>query len=245
MGSTYHIKVQEFEGPFDLILYFIRRDELDINDIPIAKITDDFLKYIRAMEELDIDLASEFILVAATLVKIKSKMLLPRKPLDEEGEEIDPREEFIRRLVEYKRFKEVVSDFEELEDIQLQRFKGGSAISELNKLSQKALVETELESVSLYKLLEVFSGMMRDYEQRGKKVVHRVYRYPYSPEGQQKMIRNKLAVHSKISFEDLFTDFENRIQAIFTFLALLEMINERLVVVLGGEKPNQFWLKSN
>jgi len=245
LGSTYHIKVQEFEGPFDLILYFIRRDELDINDIPIAKITDDFLKYIRAMEELDIDLASEFILVAATLVKIKSKMLLPRKPLDEEGEEIDPREEFVRRLVEYKRFKEVVSDFEELEDIQLQRFKGGSAISELNKLSQKALVETELESVSLYKLLEVFSGMMRDYEQRGKKVVHRVYRYPYSPEGQQKMIRDKLAAHTKVSFEDFFTEFENRIQAIFTFLALLEMINERMVVLVGGEKPNQFWLKSN
>lgn len=218
---------------------------MDINDIPIAKITDDFLKYIRAMEELDIDLASEFILVAATLVKIKSKMLLPRKPLDEEGEEIDPREEFVRRLVEYKRFKEVVSDFEELEDIQLQRFKGGSAISELNKLSQKALVETELESVSLYKLLEVFSGMMRDYEQRGKKVVHRVYRYPYSPEGQQKMIRDKLAAHTKVSFEDFFTEFENRIQAIFTFLALLEMINERMVVLVGGEKPNQFWLKSN
>lgn len=100
--DSYTIKIQQFEGPFDLLLFFIERDELDINDIPIAKITNDFLDYIRHLEALDIDIASEFILVAATLMRIKAKMLIPRKELDEEGNEIDPREELTQKLIEYK-----------------------------------------------------------------------------------------------------------------------------------------------
>ena len=103
--TTYNIKLSQFEGPFDLLLFFIERDELDIYNIPIAKITDDFLEYIRHMEALNIDLASEFILVAATLMRIKAKMLIPRKPIDEEGNEVDPREELVQRLLEYKRYK--------------------------------------------------------------------------------------------------------------------------------------------
>ena len=102
MSATYTIKIPQFEGPFDLLLFFIERDELDINDIPIAIITDEFLSYIKMMESLNIDLASEFILVAATLMRIKAKMLIPRKPVDEEGNEIDPREELVLRLMEYK-----------------------------------------------------------------------------------------------------------------------------------------------
>ena len=95
MQQSYKIEIEQFNGPFDLLLFFIERDELDINDIPIAKITDDFLSYIKQMEALNIDLASEFILVAATLCRIKAKMLIPRKRVNEEGEEIDPRDELI------------------------------------------------------------------------------------------------------------------------------------------------------
>ena len=97
--ATYSIKLPQFEGPFDLLLFFIERDELDINNIPIHSITEDFLAYIRQMEALNVDLASEFILVAATLCRIKAKMLIPRKPVDEEGNEIDPREELVQKLV--------------------------------------------------------------------------------------------------------------------------------------------------
>lgn len=243
MATTYHIKVPHFEGPFDLILYFIRRDELDISDIPISKITEDFLDYIRTMERLDLDLASEFILVAATLVKIKSKMLLPRKQLDEDGEEIDPREDFIKRILEYKKFKEAVGDFETLEEIQLQRHLRGNVGSELKQLGQKALVDSELESISLFKLLNVFTHLMRNFEQRGKRVVHRVYRYPYSAESQRSFLKNKLKGKSKINFFELFDSFENRIQGIFTFLALLEMINSKMVSIVSGDQPNQFWIK--
>src|SRR4030095_8826185 len=103
---SFEIKLPLFEGPFDLLLFFIERDELDIYDIPISKITNDFLDYIRAMEQLNVEVASEFILVAATLMRIKSKMLLPRPQLDEQGNEIDPRKDLVERLLLYKQYKE-------------------------------------------------------------------------------------------------------------------------------------------
>ncbi len=238
--STYHIKTEEFEGPFDLILFFIRRDELDIHDIPIAKVTDDFLAYIRLMEEMDIDLASEFILVAATLVRIKAKMLLPRKELDEFGEEIDPRKDFMQQIIEYRRFKEVVGEFELLEEIQMQRFNRGNAASELNLLAQKALVEAEMESVSLFKLMETFHRLQKDFELRGKRVVHKVYRYPYTSSGQMQFLKNRLKTSKKINFNDLISGMQDRIEAIFTFLAILEMLNQKKLRLTSGAGVNDF-----
>src|SRR5471030_2756667 len=106
-SASYQIRISQFEGPFDLLLFFIERDELDIYDIPIYKLTTDFLTYIHQMETLNIEVASEFILVAATLMRIKAKMLLPRRDVDPvTGEEIDPRDELVNRLIEYKKFKE-------------------------------------------------------------------------------------------------------------------------------------------
>ena len=123
---SYTVKIQQFEGPFDLLLFFIERDELDINDIPIAKITNDFLEYIRHLEKLNVDVASEFILLAATLMRIKAKMLIPRKPLDEEGQEIDPRQELVERLLEYKRYKSVLDELREMEEDQAGKFGRGN-----------------------------------------------------------------------------------------------------------------------
>jgi len=239
---TYNIKIGEFEGPFDLMLYFIERDELDIHDIPIATITEDFLDYIRSMEELDIDLASEFILVAATLVRIKSKMLLPRKDLDELGNEIDPREDLVRKLLEYKRFKEVLGDFQKMEEVQLMREKRGNAVSELKKLSQKALIEAELESVSLYRLFEVFQQLMKEHEMRGKRVVHRVYKYPYSTEQQRTFIAKEIKDKKKVDFSNLFRSLDNRMHGIFIFLVILDMVNSRELKIVNGKGPNEFWL---
>ncbi|TVQ49462.1 MAG: chromosome segregation protein ScpA [Saprospirales bacterium] len=241
--STYHIKTEEFEGPFDLILFFIQRDELDIHDIPIAKITDDFLAYIRLLEEMDIDLASEFILVAATLVRIKSKMLLPRKELDEFGEEIDPRKDFMQQIIEYKRFKEVVGEFEVLEEIQMKRFGRGNAASELNTLAQKALVDAEMESISLFKLMETFHRLQKDFDLRGKRVVHKVYKYPYTSNGQMQFLKNKLGKSKKINFNDLVMGMQDRIEAIFTFLAILEMLNQKILRLTSGSGVNDFFIE--
>src|SRR6185436_14538220 len=125
MSATYKIKLPQFEGPFDLLLFFIERDELDIYNIPIAKITNEFLGYIHSLEALNIELASEFILFVSTLMRIKSRMLLPRKEVDAQGNEIDPRQELVDKILEYKRFKEASEMMQALEaDRQMQQKRG-------------------------------------------------------------------------------------------------------------------------
>ncbi|MCB0665806.1 MAG: segregation/condensation protein A, partial [Saprospiraceae bacterium] len=177
--NTYTIKLPQFEGPFDLLLFFIERDELDINNIPIAKITDDFLEYIRHIEALNIDLASEFIVVAATLMRIKAKMLLPRKAIDEEGNEIDPREELVQKLLEYKRYKETLDSFRQKEEDRANMFGRGIAKDELRRIAELALVDAELESISLFKLLKAFENVMEQFRDQ-KIVAHTIARYEYT-----------------------------------------------------------------
>src|SRR6185437_5465305 len=108
--ESFEIKLPQFEGPFDLLLFFIERDELEIHDIPIARITDDFLNYIHQMTILNMEVASEFIFVAATLMRIKAKMLLPRHEAEEGGDGVDSKEELIRKLIEYRKFKQVCEE---------------------------------------------------------------------------------------------------------------------------------------
>src|SRR3954465_3277378 len=133
--EQFEIHLPLFEGPFDLLLFFIERDELDIQDIPISKITNDFLEYIHHLEVLNIEVASEFILVAATLMRIKSRLLLPRPQLDEQGNEIDPREELIRHLLEYKKYKSVVENFHKMEETELMKEKRGNLMKEIKTLA--------------------------------------------------------------------------------------------------------------
>jgi segregation and condensation protein A len=133
---SFEIKLPLFEGPFDLLLFFIERDELDIHDIPISKITNDFLEYLHHLEAMNIEVASEFILVAATLMKIKSKMLLPRPQLDEEGNEIDPREELVRHLLEYKKYKSVLVQLQEMEEAEFNKEKRGNLVKEIRAMSE-------------------------------------------------------------------------------------------------------------
>ncbi len=240
--TTYTIKLPQFEGPFDLLLFFIERDELDIYDIPIAKLTDDFLSYIQQMERMNIDLASEFILVAATLMRIKARLLLPRKQMDEEGNEIDPREELVQRLLEYKRYKSVLDEMRALEESRSLRTSRGNASSELKQLANKALVDAELESVTLFKLLRAFERSMQRYEDQGKKVVHRIIRFNYSIESQEVFILTKIKKGKKTDFKTIFGKCENRIHAIVTFLALLELLNTQKVSVISGLGANNFWI---
>ena len=239
---TYTIKLKQFEGPFDLLLYFIKRDELDIYDIPIASITEDFLTYIRNMEALNIDLASEFILVAATLMRIKAKMLLPRKELDEEGNEIDPRQELVNRLLEYKRYKEVLEDLRKLEKERGQRAARGNISDELQEMANRALSDAELESLTLYRLMKAFDRLMDEWKRQKIRNVHTVFRYQYTVEEQSERIHSLLHTKKSASFEDAFSVCENRIHAIVTFLALLEMANQHEIEITQGEGINNFWL---
>lgn len=242
-ATTYTIKLDQFEGPFDLLLFFIERDELDIYNIPISKITDDFLAYIRQMEALNIDLASEFILVAATLMRIKAKLLIPRKPIDEEGNEIDPREELVQRLLEYKRYKSVLDELREMEKKRSKQKDRGNITRELKVIANKALVDVELESLSLFKILKTFEKVMERYEdEHQKKKIHTVVDYNYTIQGQQLFILSKIKKGVKTGFKSIFGDCENRIHAIVTFLGMLELLNLDKLKIVQGEGINNFWL---
>src|SRR5690348_11608349 len=152
--ETYQIKLPQFEGPFDLLLFFIERDELDIYNIPITKITNEFLDYIHKNEALNIELSSEFILFVSTLMRIKAKMLLPRKELDAEGNEIDPRQELIDKILEYKKFKEAATKMSRSEAIRMLMMKRGNLQKELMLVGEEASEGTEIQTVTLFRLMK-------------------------------------------------------------------------------------------
>jgi len=243
MTATFTIQLPQFKGPFDLLLFFIERDELDIYDIPIANITEEFLNYLRAMESLNVDLASEFILVAATLMRIKAKMLIPRQLVDEEGNEIDPRDELVQRLLEYKRYKSVLDDLRQLEEDRSLRVEKGYNSVEIKKIAETALVDVELESLTLFKLMKAFKRVMDRLEDQKRRKVHQVYIYNHTVAGQQVYILSKIKWGEKTHFEKVFMDCQDRIHAIITFLAMLELLNMQKVKAVNGEGINNFWLE--
>ena len=154
--------------------------------------TNDFLSYIRELEAMNIDLASEFIVVAATLMRIKAKLLLPRKPIDELGNEIDPREELVSRLLEYKRYKSVLEELRQLEENRASREGRGNALKELKDIAIKALVDNELEDLTLFRLLRVFERMMRQFDEEQKRPIHSIYTYNYTVDTQRDFILSKM-----------------------------------------------------
>lgn len=240
---SFEIKLPLFEGPFDLMLFFIERDELDIYDIPISKITQDFLDYIHQLEKMEIEVASEFILFAATLMKIKSKMLLPRPELDENGEEIDPREELIRHLLEYKKYKSVIADLAVMEESRLAKEKRGNLVSELKQLSKVDDVEAEMQDLDLYKLLKVFQKVMSKYSARTDETKHTVIQYPYTIEQQKDFVMEKISFRDKIPFTEFIDYKPDKIFVIYTFLAILELLQLSMVTITIGEGFNNFWVE--
>ncbi len=243
--KNFEIRLPLFEGPFDLLLFFIERDELDIYDIPISKITADFLEYIHQLEFMNVEVASEFILVAASLMRIKSKMLLPRPVLDEEGNEIDPREELIRHLLEYKRYKSVIEELSKMESDRLSMERRGNLMKEIKKLSQNVDVEAEMEDLDLYKMMKVFQKVMRRYEYEQTKPTHQVVQYPYTISGQKDYIIQRLISREdrKISFIDIVKEKPEKIIVIFNFLAILELLQLAEITLHIGEGFNNFWVE--
>jgi segregation and condensation protein A len=240
--ENFEVKLPLFEGPFDLLLFFIERDELDIYDIPISKITNDFLAYIKHLETLNIEVASEFILVAATLMRIKSKMLLPRPQLDEVGNEIDPREELVKHLLEYKKYKSVVDNFHKMEENELMKEKRGNLMKELKSLAESTNVEAELQDVTIFKLMSVFEKVLKRFDAEKNKPVHQVIQYPYTVEGQKKFLVEELGRKPRVAFTELLETFPSRIGLIFNFLAILEMLALQLLSIQVGEGYNNFWI---
>jgi len=244
--DTYEIKLPQFEGPFDLLLFFIERDELDIYDIPIFKITTDFLGYIHGMESLNVEVASDFILVAATLMRIKAKMLLPRKEVDPEtGQEIDPREELITRLIEYKKYKEATETMRKMEEDRQSITNRGNALSETREIAALFETEFEMQNLTMFRLLKAFQHVLDRMAREKNKVTHTVESPPYTIAGEKMLLIDKIRTGSKTAFESVFEGVQNRVHAVFVFLSVLELIQEQQVKITIGEGYNNFWLEKN
>ena len=240
---SFEIKLPLFEGPFDLMLFFIERDELDIYDIPISKITNDFLDYVHHMENLEIEVASDFILFAATLMKIKSRMLLPRPVLNEQGELVDPREDLVRNLLEYKKYKSVVEELSALEQDRMSKEKRGNLLKELQELSKLEDVEAELQHLDLYKLLHVFQKCMSRLAARADEPTHTIIQYPYTIEQQKAFVLEKINFKKQVPFTEFISYNPDKIFVIYTFLAILELLQLSELTLILGEGFNNFWVE--
>jgi segregation and condensation protein A len=239
----FEIKLPLFEGPFDLLLFFIERDELEIHDIPIARITDEFLAYVQHLEKINIEIASEFILVASTLMRIKARTLLPRPELNAKGEEIDPRDELVKHLLEYKKYKSVVQTLAQMEDDRANQFVRGNAPDEVEILAQLQSTETELQHLDMYKLLKVYQRVIKRFELEQQKPVHTVVQYPYTIEQQREYILGQLFFKPRFAFADLLAEMPNKIAAIFNFLAILDLLQMEKIQLHIGEGFNNFWIE--
>ncbi len=244
-SANYQIKLPSFEGPFDLLLFFIERDEVDIYNIPINQITKDFLAYIHELEILNIELASEFILFVSTLMRIKAKMLLPRRDMDALGNEIDPRQELVDKILEYKRFKEAAETMTVMEAERLLQLRRGNIKKELDELGNTYAEGTEVQAITMYKLMQTFERVVKKFEARNNKPQHVVVKYNYSLESQRNYLMDHLRQIGKAGFEAIFSICENRIHAIFTFLAMLELTQQKYLTLLIGTGRNNLIMEWN
>lgn len=244
-APSYQIKLAQFEGPFDLLLFFIERDELDIYNIPITKIINDFLVFVHHEEKLNIELSSEFILFVSTLMRIKAKMLLPRKELDALGNEIDPRQELIDKILEYKKYKEAAAQMAEMEATRMLMVKRGNLQKEMINVGEEAGEGTEIQNITLYKLMKAFEKAMQRMYDRSHRPVHTVVRYNYTMEESREYMLVRMQAEKTVVFEKIFDVCENRIHAIFLFLSLLELVQLRYMSILTGEGRNNFIVEYN
>jgi len=247
--ADYRVNLEIFAGPMDLLLHLVRKDEVDIYDIPIAKITDQYISYIEILKELDIDIAGDFLVMAATLMQIKSAMLLPRAPGEEIGadELADPRAELIRQLLEYKRFKDAANMLSAAADEHGDRFARPDTVIE--QLKPEAEPAVDLEQISIWDLLEAFDKMM---EATGAKfdISHITDDTPIDLF--QIEILHRLQTEGPLGFERIFENRNNRLTLVGLFLGILELIREQLIVVEqpalskveGQQTAGQIYLRS-
>ncbi|OIO39437.1 MAG: hypothetical protein AUJ71_00740 [Candidatus Omnitrophica bacterium CG1_02_49_16] len=216
------IRLDVFEGPLDLLLYLIKKEELDIYDIPIMRITEQYLEYLNMMELLDLEVAGDFLVTAATLMQIKSRMLLPPDPAGEPPEELDPRAELVRRLLEYKAFKEAA---EKLRDFEGKR---SEIFTRFGAWAEPDAGDSPFLEVSLFDLLSAFSTALKNLP---KHDFHRVNKDEFTVADKIHEIFHRLMKEPVIYFSRLFTSSRNKFEVITTFLAILELIRLKEVLI--------------
>jgi segregation and condensation protein A len=221
----YTVKLHDFEGPLDLLLFFIKRDELDIYDIPIASITREFLDYMHFLQQFDLEIAGEFLVMAAELMQIKVKMLLPPEQGDEEV--LDPRTNLVQRLVEYKRFKEMSLQMKNLEEEQMKVYYRGYYSADEHVIEEETGGDM-IRDVTFFDLIASFKFAM---DRMPKKFFHEIEKINVTIEEQISYIEEFFSRRSEATFYDLVKNFTERIRIVVTFLALLEVIRAKKIII--------------
>jgi segregation and condensation protein A len=236
--SAYKVKLTDFEGPLDLLLFFIKRDELDIYDIPISKITQEFLDYLHLMVSLDLEVAGDFIVMAATLMQIKVRMLLPRE-IGPDGEEEDPRAELVRRLIEYKRYKEMSQEFSKMEDeqrkIYYRKFFAADPTAHAEEEGQDML-----KDITLFNLITAYKKAL---DSMPKRIVHEVQLFNVTIEEQMSYTLDYLRVNKEATLLRLVGHMTDKMRIIVTVIALLEMAKNRAVTLSPIENEDDILIR--
>ncbi len=223
----YKIKLDVFEGPLDLLLYLIKRDELNIYDIPISKITEQYLDYLDMMKLLDLDVVGDFLVMAATLMQIKSKMLLPPDPTEEDQEEEDPREELVKRLMEYKKFKEAAEDLNNKSLVRQDFF--------ARVVDQEKVQELKDDATEVYfeaNLFDLISALASALKNVPKDVFYQVIKEEFTVEQKIHDILHIFLRETKVFLMELFSRARSKEEIIVTFMAILELIRLREVITV-------------
>ncbi|UCE06573.1 MAG: segregation/condensation protein A [bacterium] len=233
---AYRVKLQSFEGPLDLLLFLIKKNEVDIYDIPIAEITAQYLEYVEIIKLLDLDSASEFILLAATLIRIKARMLLPRPHTDEEEEITDPRMELVSRLLEYKKYKELAFKLSDLEEQQSKVFPRGY----YHEFDHETDGEIELgEDVTLFSLISAFRQVL---DRMPEETIHHIEDIQISLEEQIDYILSRLVNGKHITFFELISHIRDKLIIVVTFIALLELIKRGELIARQSKAFGEIWI---
>jgi len=221
MSPEYKVKLEVFEGPLDLLLYLIKKDELDIYDISLERITAQYLEFMEAFKTLDLEVAGEFVVMAANLIYLKSRSLLPVdvRPPDEEAEEDDPRWDLIRQLVEYKKFKEAAARLGEREALQSSLY---GRMAEAEPVSERPLGE-----VSVFDLINAFNNVLKRITQ--KEDLREIFEENFTVSDKIDLIMKMTASGVALAFSELFADAASRAEIVVTFLALLELVRLKQV----------------
>ena len=230
----YRIQLKDYEGPLDLLLFLIQRDEIDILDIPIAKITDEYLAFVRVMEAIDLDVVADFIYMAALLISVKVRMLLPRPEIDDAGEEVDPRQEIVERLLEYMRYKEVAEELSVAQKRRAGLFTRGQASAP----QFEATVPETLVHSSLYDLVGALRRILTEAPEKPTIAFESV---DYTVEGQRNYVTDILGRQGTASFNDLVLG-RHKSFVIVTFLAILEMAQQGLIGISPMQTGYDFYV---
>lgn len=241
-SKEYKARLSEFEGPLDILLHFVKVDELDIYDIPIAKITKDFLNYINFMSTLDIELAGEFLVMASELMKIKARMMIPQ--IDFEGniiDEEDPRMTLIRKLLEYKRFKDVSAQLSELEEEQRKRIFRNYFDNDFKESDKELENDPSLKNVTIFNLIKAYKRAVTNIR---KEVVHPIELLDITPENQREFILNILNEKNEVEFMEMISTIDIRLRVICIFLAILQMALEGVIeIIVDAEDMKKFFIR--